>query len=319
MSILSSVVLGHLPFKKKTTPSGWISFNAPCCIHNGHSADTRGRGGLVINSNEGISYHCFNCGFKTAWNPGRSITIKMRKFLGWIGVSDDEINKTALEILRTNDKATILSKTIVLPEFKTIEIPDHFVPIGNNSKLTKYINDRNLYIDDIDFYTSNDIAWRNRLIIPFYYKNNLTGYTGRAINDKKPKYLTESQPGFVFNIDKQVEDRKFCIVCEGPIDALHIDSVSILGSEISTQQKLQIESLNKKIIVIADRDKSGKKLAEQAVDIGWAVSFPKWEIGINDVGDAVAKYGRILALRTILDCAEFNNLKIKLGIKKWFG
>ena len=318
MSLLSSIVLRHLPHKKKTTPSGWISFNAPCCIFNGHSADTRGRGGLVINANEGLSYHCFNCGFKTGWNPGKPITIKMRKFLGWIGVPDAEINKAALQILKLNEGVAVVEKKIILPEFKTIKIPDHFTPIRTNSKILKYIEERNLYTTDIDFYTSDDLKWRNRLIIPFFHNNQLTGYTGRAINDKKPKYLTESQPGYIFNIDKQNEFRKFCIVCEGPIDALQIDAVSILGSEISDQQKLQIQSLERQIIVIADRDKSGKKLAEQAADLGWAVSFPRWETGINDISDAVAKYGRIVTLRTILDYTEFNNLKIKLGIKKWF-
>ena len=242
----------------------------------------------------------------------------MRKFLGWIGIPDDEINKAALQILKLNEGIAVVEKKIILPEFKTIKIPDHFTPICANSKILKYIRERNLYTTDIDFYTSDNLKWRNRLIIPFFHNNQLTGYTGRAINDKKPKYLTESQPGYIFNIDKQNESRKFCVVCEGPIDALHIDAVSILGSEISDQQKLQLQSLEKQIIVVADRDKSGKKLAEQAADLGWAVSFPRWEAGINDISDAVAKYGRIVTLRTILDYTEFNNLKIKLGIKKWF-
>jgi hypothetical protein len=31
--------------KRKKTASGWISVNAPCCVHNGESADRRQRGG----------------------------------------------------------------------------------------------------------------------------------------------------------------------------------------------------------------------------------------------------------------------------------
>ena len=59
MSILHETVTAYLPSKKKTTPSGWTSFNAPCCIHNGDSADKRQRGGLISNADGGISYHCF--------------------------------------------------------------------------------------------------------------------------------------------------------------------------------------------------------------------------------------------------------------------
>jgi len=46
----------YLPGKRKSTASGWISFNAVCCVHNGHSQDKRGRGGIKT-SNQGWSYH----------------------------------------------------------------------------------------------------------------------------------------------------------------------------------------------------------------------------------------------------------------------
>ena len=80
MSIVSNIVSVYLPAKKKTTPSGWISFNAPCCHNNGHAHDTRGRGGLIINGDEGVTYHCFNCGFKCSWQAGRNLSLKFKNF-----------------------------------------------------------------------------------------------------------------------------------------------------------------------------------------------------------------------------------------------
>ena len=53
-------LLALLPSKRKTTPSGWTSFNAPCCHHRGNRADDRQRGGVLINPNGGFQYHCFN-------------------------------------------------------------------------------------------------------------------------------------------------------------------------------------------------------------------------------------------------------------------
>ena len=48
MNLIQSTILTSLPAGKKKTPSGWIAFNAPCCIHNGENADRRKRGGIMI-------------------------------------------------------------------------------------------------------------------------------------------------------------------------------------------------------------------------------------------------------------------------------
>ena len=34
-------ILTILPARKKTSPSGWVSFNAVCCTHNGETKDKR--------------------------------------------------------------------------------------------------------------------------------------------------------------------------------------------------------------------------------------------------------------------------------------
>ena len=113
MSILHETVTAYLPSKKKTTPSGWTSFNAPCCIHNGDSADKRQRGGLISNADGGISYHCFNCGYKCSWTPGRNLSFKFRKFLQWLGTPDDVINKLALQIMKSNEGITVHKLSLI--------------------------------------------------------------------------------------------------------------------------------------------------------------------------------------------------------------
>ena len=91
MSLIIDTVTSHLPPKRKATPSGWISFNAVCCHHNGNTMDTRARGGIMIT--EGVSYHCFNCGFKASWQPGRPLSVKFKKLLRWLNVEDNIITK----------------------------------------------------------------------------------------------------------------------------------------------------------------------------------------------------------------------------------
>jgi hypothetical protein len=70
-------------------------------------------------------------------------------------------------------------------------------------------------------------------------------------------------------------------------------------------------------MVVPDRDDAGTKLIDQAIELGWSVSLPDWADGVNDIGDAVAKYGRLYTLYTIVNNAESNELKIRLRSKKW--
>ena len=67
-----------------------------------------------------------------------------------------------------------------------------------------------------------------------------------------------------------------------------------------------------------DRDKAGMAMVNAALKYGWGVTFPEWEDGIKDTADAVAKYGQLFTMRSILDSVQTNSLKIQLHSKKWF-
>ena len=326
MSVVSDTVLTYLPAKRKQTPSGWISFNAQCCHHNGHSADTRGRGGLISNTDGGVSYHCFNCGFKASWQPGRNFSHKLRKLLQWMGTPDDIINKVALEVMRENEGVEAQTRIATLPTFATVPLPDDAIKIAEANapgphliKVLEYIASRNLNLDDTDYYWSPSLGYRDRLIIPFYFEGRVVGWTGRSVvPDKNPKYLTEVQPGYVYGLDEQGYNKVFTIVCEGQLDAIHIEGCALGGSEISDQQAMLLNRLQKQIIVCPDRDSAGSKLVERAIELGWSVSMPDWASDINDIGDAVARYGRLYTLHSIATSATDSPLKIRLKAKKWF-
>lgn len=326
MSIVAETVLTYLPPKRKKTPSGWISFNAPCCQHNGQSVDTRQRGG-IIQEGDALSYHCFNCGFKASWQPGRNISYKFRNLLKWLNAPDDIINKLALQVMQENEGVQIQKQIVDLPKFNTVDLPDNSIEISSIKDFDKhsmavlnYMASRNLNLDDTKYFWSSNLGYRDRLIIPFYFEKRIVGWTARTVlNDKKPKYLSEQQPGYVFNLDEQGPNKVFTIVCEGPLDAIHIEGVALLGSEIKDQQAMLINRLNKDVIVVPDRDEAGSKLIQEALDLGWGVSMPDWGENINDIGEAVNKHGRLYALHKIVSAVETSPLKIRLKEKKWFG
>jgi len=327
MSIVSDVLIAYYTqgSKVKTTPSGWMSRNAPCCHHNGNTADTRGRGGL-ISEGDTVSFHCFNCGFKASWQPGRGVSKGLRLLLVWLGAPDDAINKLTLDVMRINEGVEVKQRKIDIPTFETVPLPPDAVKVSDITEFNKfsmaileYMAVRNLNLDDTDYYWSPSLGYRDRLIIPFYYEKRIVGWTARTIiADKQPKYLTETQPGFVYGLDEQGHNKVFAIVCEGPVDAIHIDGCALTGSEIGDQQALLINRLAKDIYIVPDRDKAGSKLIEAAIERGWGVSLPEWDADINDIGDAVAKYGRLYTLYSIASAAETSPLKIRLRAKKWF-
>lgn len=328
MSLITDTVQAYLPPKHKRTPSGWISFNAPCC------SDKRQRGGLIFNAGDAVSYHCFNCGFKTSWQPGRHISQKMSKLLRWLNVPDDTINQLRLEALRLDETAGTEVRTII-PKFdaralpmdaKSLEEWSTWIELQgwentDQSLINAFCylrNNRGLDPYAYTYYWTSKVGFKNRIIIPFYKDGEIVGWTARATNDATPKFISEQQPGYVFNLDRQTQDKEFVIVCEGPFDAISIDGCALLGAEIKDSQNWLLKQLGKEIVLVPDRDHEGPRTIEQAIEYGWSVSMPDWPQGVKDVNDATRKLGRLATLFLILEARESNALKIQLKAKKWF-
>jgi DNA primase len=156
----------------------------------------------------------------------------------------------------------------------------------------------------------------NRIIVPYTYRNKIVGYTSRFLDNKTPKYINEQQPGYVFNIDIQKSDWQVCIVTEGIFDALSIDGVAVMHDDISQEQIQLLSTLNKQIIVVPDRDQTGLKICERALELGYQISLPDWDVNVKDVNDAVVKYGKLATIISILQSATSSKIKIEMQRKK---
>lgn len=328
MNLIQETVQHFLPGKRKQTPSGWISFNAPCCHNRGESRDNRQRGGILINSKGGFQYHCFNCNYNAGWAPGHVLTKNTKQLFQWLGMNETDIgqlnlytikNKTDLPLQEKLENYILKEKT--LPEMSAslqtwadTELPDETKK--ELVKMFEYLDQRGMNFDWYPWHWSNSQGYKDRLIIPFYHEGKIIGWTGRKIVEGKPKYLTESQPGYVFNLDNQTYNRKYAILVEGPFDAIAIDGMAVLHNDPNETQCSRVNSLGKEIIVVPDRDRPGAKMINAALEHNWSVSMPPWESDIKDVADAVKRYGRIYTLFTILHYRETNQIKIQLMKKR---
>lgn len=340
LNSIRDAVAQLLPHKRKTnSSSGWISFNAPCCVHNGESADTRGRGGIVMNADGGVSYHCFNCNFKASYVPGRHLTYKFRKLLLWLGADEGTVKRLVIEAVRiqslVSPEKIIESEETEAIDFKPRPLPADAKSLAQWStwyKLQDYKNvpdflksaiayssQRKINFSQYDLYWTPETQYNlnKRVIVPFTWHNQIIGYTARAFdNNVRPKYHSSYEPNYVFNVDGQLKESKFVIVVEGPFDAMSIDGVAILSNECSEIQADIIDSLGKEVIVVPDADRAGIKLIDQAIEYGWSVSFPVWQKTQKDVSSAVEKYGKLFVIKTILDARQSNKLKIEIYKRK---
>ena len=236
-------ILSIIPGKKKTTTSGWHSFNAICCSHLGHKPDRRMRGGIKFDGQTNWSMHCFNCGYKCNFVLGRSISYKTKQLLLWCGIDDTQIGKWSIESLQQKDLLDIViqKKTKIKIKFKDHELPEGEL-IDENNPLHKvyidYVQSRGINYNEYPFLITPTAKGRyaNRIIIPYTYKNKIVGHTSRFLDNKIPKYINEQQPGYVFNIDMQKPEWQVCILTEGIFDALSIDGIAIMHDDISNEQ-----------------------------------------------------------------------------------
>ena len=312
-------VQNYLPGKRKQTPSGWISFNAVCC------GDRRQRGGLKA-SDQGWSYHCFNCSFTASFILGRPLSFNARKFLTLLNVPEAEIDLLNIESMRHRSIHGLLDERQKTFEqladisFEERDLPPfaELLSAYPESDYWNYLNDRCVPKDyPYMVQLQNDgVHWtRPHVVIPFTHHDKIVGYTCRFLDGKSPKYISDSQPGYVFGIDLQHANWQYAIVVEGIFDALSIGGLAVMHNTVSDAQSRLIRGLGRDIIVVPDQDQAGLELIDRAVELGWSVSIPNWPAHIKDINDAVVNYGKLGALLTILESRETSKIKIELRKK----
>jgi hypothetical protein len=247
-----------------------------------------------------------------------------------MGLPEIEIQKLGLEALKNKEDMPKVEKPldfnlseIDLPEGTETMFQWAMDPMRVDDETRKKLIDSIQYVINRGFDPHDKLfcwspapGYADRVLIPFYQDGRVVGYTGRKITEGKPKYLTDAQPGYVFNIDAQTNDRKYVIVVEGQFDAIAVDGCAIMHNSPNATQVMRLNQLGREVIVVPDRDKPGAVMLKAALDNGWSVSLPPWGDEIKDVADAVKKYGRLYTLSAILHYRETNEIKIQLLKKK---
>lgn len=320
-SIVESVhrlLVDNLPIRTTRTPSGWSTFDCPMC------SDKRKRAGVITNGAK-ISYHCFNCNYTTGWSPSPNMGQRYKDLVSKLGANSSDIHNVQIELLKHKEQLEGLETdgyVFNLSKFETVELPSNVMMIEDlpeDHAVREYAKQRGLEGLYTLLYFPDDPLYAKRLVVPFTFNNEIVGWTGRHVSppDKStPKYLHKMQSGYVFNIDRFADsEREIVIVVEGVFDAIQVDGIAVLGNHVTAEQAHLIEKLGKRVILCPDRDKPGKELIDEALALGWEVSFPPWHKDVKDAADAVHKYGRLATVASIIKHATDNKIKAQVKAK----
>ena len=336
MDFITDYVKSVIPPGWKSNSTGWTSGNCPMCIHNGQvRADSRRRGGFYFDEN-GVTYNCFNCGFKAYYRYGQTqISYKFRNLLErGLNIDRAEVQRLNFRLLqnRTADQIFIEPKKpkVFQIDWLETELPENSKHISDitpddlrspDSYYTsiEHIVDRKLDYWN-DWYYSPTLQFRSRIVLPFRYKDKVVGYIARwTKEDRKtdtPKYIVSKPQNFIFNLDNQ-KNNQYIILTEGPLDAIVTGGIALNGTSLSEEQAKIINGLRKKIIVLPDFDTAGNALVDIAVEQGWDVAFPDWAEDCKDANEAMLKYGRFFTVENVLDNIVTGSTKAKLLARKY--
>jgi hypothetical protein len=316
---IEEVVRKYLTFPFGSSGDGWNKIYCEVC-GDGEGRTKGPRGGWLFN-NEQAFYHCFNCNCNGSFDPEREFPYgkDMWKILTSFGIPKEEHQAIAYKNRLKDDKAFV-KPVKKEAHVDIIKVPDHFYKLSEATpeniiaaKARTFLWDKKRILPtDYEFYLTTGISKEgprelaiaksllNKIIIPYFKDGKMIYYQARGI-DKKI-YINASAPrtAIIYGYDKlHREIRRPLFITEGFWDAFHLDGVAVLENNMTSNQIEILSKSPRRKIVVPDRKDDTKKLASQAIELGWEVALP--EIGgCDDVTDAILKYGKIYVLNSTM-------------------
>lgn len=329
MKKLEDLIRNKIPFIYKKSSTGFEP--VICAVCN----DYKIRGGFKFSGNM-IGYHCFNCGIDGIFEEGSTnISKSFKKILNAFQISNEEIDEIISENFIANGGLKQISKqekeitldiliknklSFITPEVK---LPKNSVPINKINpqsreelNIIKYLSNRHIINVNHNFYISSEKDYQNRVIIPFLRNGKIIYWQARSIDGSEPRYLNSSvhKTAVLYNYDELNKYSELPIfITEGVFDAIPINGVALIGSELNDVKKELLKKIKRRIIFIIQRDKNGKKLAYEALKNGWEISFPPE--GFNDVNSAICETGISWTINMIMKNIPKNQIEAKMSIE----
>lgn len=307
LDTLSSEIKMHLDRQEST---GWYSCHCPVCN------ETRTRTGGFLFTDDSITYNCFRgkCDATCGMSAGEYISKKFKHLMQCMGV------KIPIELLTVRKNKGLNKSILELDDrlytkhsYREIDVPDGWVPFEKSRKSTfkqrveSYLYNR--YSDTKDIFIIEKGPYVGMGAIGMYHGTRLIGF--HVITGKKYVAHFDGNKHVLYMPDHYPADTT--ILVEGGMDARALPcTVACLGAKVTKEQAYLLK--DKRVIMLPDR--SGKcQFIEQFHSYGWSISIPRWKS--KDLSEAVATYGKVAAMRMIIEGVETDPIRARLRYDMW--
>jgi len=304
----------------KPHPGGFYA-RCPIC-GDSQKSKTKTRLSIMTDRQDVIVISCFNCGFSP---------MSLKKFISVVnpGLYQDylqEEKKYRIESAKEGNffrKPQVIRNTFVPRsdgEFRFKLNEKYFIKASSSEEAVRYCHKRRIEdrIDSLYYNVNTKSPLGGMLIFPFYDGDELYGFQGRSIKDKRFHTHSPNESLKAWNIFG-VDDSKDVLVFEAIIDAMMFEnSIAMAGSELS----LRVREMFKRKVFCFDNDQTGFKKALKYAENGERILiYPdafKWKDPNEAVQAGVAKRDLYeLVNRNIYEgISAIGRLKIKMLTKK---
>jgi hypothetical protein len=186
-----------------------------------------------------------------------------------------------------------------------------------------YIDDEEKLEELSPKYKDRIIGHNSRILLPFCDQDgNMTGLTGRAIEDNKGlrylalKFNADNEP-LIFGLEK-LDGTRHSYVVEGPIDSLFIDNCLAVGGADFGHLGVLVDKNTTTIIFDNEpRNKEIVKRMEKIISDGWNICIWPEKILEKDINDMVIAGRTPEKIQGVINRNSFSGLKAKFKMNGW--
>ena len=241
MKNMSKIIFNKLDAMNKTYKKSGDNFIVSQCLNPNHTDE---HPSFSINLETGVGF-CFTCGFKVGYNYWTN------------GEVDDEF-------IRDLEYNSLLKNLEAKKENKSSKI---FLPPFGKELQEGWRSLTKETIDKYGLYICINGLYKNRVIFPMYYNEQLKGFTSRTLVNATPKYLYAKGMDLKSLIYPNFDYAEELVIVEGVMDALSliqdgIPAIMNFGLAVNFNEFKINELLKKgvsKLWLMFDNDKYGKE------------------------------------------------------------
>jgi len=154
------------------------------------------------------------------------------------------------------------------------------------------------------------------VITPYMHMKQVVGYLVRDTRkDSKTRMWQKCHPDYVFNQESLLKDGRRAIVGEGINDAIATAGLGVRGSRMTKQQIILLNESGRDIVVLPDMNPAGLGLVADAEENDWFISTPDWDKDVDDATKAVARYGLLYVVESVMASTHKNYLRARVRCK----